>query len=122
MNVINGAGVCLFGAFLGTQRIPVFDWLNAATGWNDSPEAYLIIGQRIQTVKQLFNIKQGIAPADVRISRRVLGDPPQTTGANRGRTVPIEKLRRYYWREMGYDLESGVPTPECLHDLGLEAL
>ena len=122
MNVINGAGVCLFGAFLGAQRIPVFDWLNAATGWTDSPEAYLTIGHRIQTVKQLFNIKQGIAPTDVRISRRVLGDPPQTTGANRGRTVPIEKLRRYYWREMGYDLENGVPTPECLHDLGLEAL
>jgi aldehyde:ferredoxin oxidoreductase len=121
MNVINGAGGCLFGAFLGAHRIPIFEWLNAASGWDVSPAAYLTIGHRIQTVKQLFNIKQGILPRDISISRRVLGDPPQTEGANKGRTVPLEKLRRYYWREMGYDMESGVPTAACLAQLGLEA-
>jgi aldehyde:ferredoxin oxidoreductase len=122
MNVVNGAGACLFGAFLGAQRIPVFDWLNAATGWTFSPEMYLTIGHRIQTVKQLFNIRQGILPADIHISRRVLGEPPQPSGANRGRTVPLETLRRYYWREMGYDIDSGVPTDACLARLGLTAL
>jgi aldehyde:ferredoxin oxidoreductase len=120
MNVVNGAGCCLFGTFLGAHRIPVFEWLNAATGWESSPEAYLMTGHRIQTIKQLFNIKQGVSPGDIRISRRVLGDPPQTEGANKGRTVPLEKLKRYYWREMGYDLESGAPTAACLARLGLE--
>ena len=33
MNVINGAGACLFAAFLGAHRLPLFDWLNGATGW-----------------------------------------------------------------------------------------
>ena len=122
MNVINGSGVCLFGAFLGAHRIPVFDWLNAATGWSDSPEAYMTVGHRIQTVKLMFNIKQGIAPKNIHISSRVLGDPAQTEGANKGRTVPLEKLRRYYWREMGYDIHSGVPTAQCLHRLGLDGL
>jgi len=120
MNVVNGAGCCLFGAFLGAQRIPLFDWLNAATGWESSPESYLITGHRIQTVKCLFNIKQGVLPRDIHISRRVLGDPPQPEGANKGRTVPLEKLRRYYWREMGYDLDTGVPTKACLAHLELE--
>ncbi|WP_319522123.1 aldehyde ferredoxin oxidoreductase family protein [uncultured Desulfosarcina sp.] len=120
MNVINGAGCCLFGALLGAHRIPVFDWLNVATGWDADPEAYMRVGHRIQTVKQLFNIKQGVSPRDIRISRRVLGDPPQKEGANKGRTVPLEKLRRYYWQEMGYDMESGVPTAACLARLGLE--
>jgi aldehyde:ferredoxin oxidoreductase len=120
MNVINGAGCCLFGALLGAHRIPVFDWLNAATGWDADPEAYMRVGHRIQTVKQLFNIKQDVSPRDIRISRRVLGDPPQSEGANKGRTVPLEKLRRYYWREMGYDMETGVPTAACLARLGLE--
>ena len=32
MNVLNGAGGCLFGAFLGVHRLPIFEWLNAATG------------------------------------------------------------------------------------------
>ncbi|HSO18889.1 MAG TPA: aldehyde ferredoxin oxidoreductase C-terminal domain-containing protein, partial [Desulfosarcina sp.] len=120
MNVVNGAGCCLFGAFLGAQRIPLFDWLNAATGWALSPDAYMAAGHRIQTVKYLFNIKQGIQPRDIPISRRVLGDPPQQEGANKGRSVPLEKLRRYYWREMGYDPVTGVPTKACLSRLGLE--
>jgi aldehyde:ferredoxin oxidoreductase len=122
MNVVNGAGCCLFGAFLGAHRIPVFEWLNAATGWELSPRMYLTIGHRIQTVKQLFNIKQGIDPKEIRLSKRVLGEPPQQEGANRGRTVPLEKLRRYYWREMGYDLDTGVPTDACLAGLGLEEI
>jgi aldehyde:ferredoxin oxidoreductase len=120
MNVVNGAGGCLFGAFMGAHRIPVFDWLNAATGWEHSPKAYLVIGHRIQTVRQLFNIKQGAIPKDIRISKRVLGDPPQQEGANTGVTVPLEKLRRYYWSAMGYDPETGVPTPECLALLDLK--
>ena len=32
VNVLNGAGACLFGAFLGVHRLPLFEWLNAASG------------------------------------------------------------------------------------------
>jgi len=120
MNVVNGAGCCLFGAFMGTHRIPLFDWLNAATGWQLTPDAYLVIGHRIQTIKQLFNIKQGVNPQDIRISKRVLGDPPQTEGANKGVTVQLEKLKRYYWAGMGFNPQTGVPTPQCLAALDLE--
>jgi aldehyde:ferredoxin oxidoreductase len=119
MNVVNGAGCCLFGAFLGAHRLPLFDWLNAATGWESSPQTYLTIGHRIQTVKQMFNLKQGIAPKNVRLSKRVLGIPPQTEGANKGVTIQLEKLRRYYWSRMGYDPETGVPGKQCLARLGL---
>jgi aldehyde:ferredoxin oxidoreductase len=119
MNVVNGAGCCLFGAFMGAHRIPVFDWLNAASGWEHSPEAYLITGHRIQTVKQLFNIKQGVSPANVGISKRVLGEPPQTEGANKDVSIPITKLRRYYWSAMGYDPTTGIPTKETLARLQL---
>ena len=38
MNVVNGSGLCMFGTFLGVKRTPTFDWLNAGTGWNRSPE------------------------------------------------------------------------------------
>jgi aldehyde:ferredoxin oxidoreductase len=104
---------------MGAHRLPLFDWLNAATGWEHSPEAYLITGHRIQAVKQLFNIKQGVMPRDIHISRRVLGNPPQQEGANKGVTIPLEKLRRYYWSELGFNPETGVPTAECLARLDL---
>jgi aldehyde:ferredoxin oxidoreductase len=109
MNVINGAGACLYGALMGTEDFPLFDWLNAATGWHLSPRDYLEIGARIQTLKQQFNIKQGIDPAGIKVADRAIGRPPLTAGANRGRSVPIEKMVQDYWDALGWDPNTGTP-------------
>ncbi len=109
MNVLNGAGGCLFGAFLGVHRLPVFEWLNAATGWEYTPEQYMEIGKRIQTLRQSFNIKQGVKPTESVMSDRALGRPPLKTGANAGRTIEIEKMMKGYWRQFGWDEHTGRP-------------
>lgn len=117
MSLANGAGMCLFGLFLGARRIPTFAWLNAATGWQKTPEAYMEIGERIQTLKQAFNVKHGIEPKDNFISDRALGKIPQKEGANRGRSVDIEKMAPAYWEQFGWDRETGKPTEETLQRL-----
>ena len=114
MNVINGSGICMFGSFLGSTRTPVFDWLNAATGWNKRPQEYMEIGERVQNLKQAFNIKHGVDPRANTLSGRGLGMPPQARGANRGRTVLIDKMMEDYWREFGWDPATGRPTNETL--------
>ena len=119
MNVINGAGLCMFGCFLGVTRTPTFDWLNAATGWNRKPEEYMEIGERIQTIKQAFNIRQGVDPRRNRLSARGLGTPPQSEGANRNRTVPIEKMMSQYWEQFNWDPQTGRPTEKALSKLGI---
>jgi aldehyde:ferredoxin oxidoreductase len=83
MNIMNGAGTCLYGAMLGADSFPVFGWLNAATGWNLAAEDYMEIGERIQTLKQLFNLKQGVDPVHIRMTDRALGRPHLETGANK---------------------------------------
>jgi len=120
MNVLNGAGLCLFGSFLGAKRIPTFDWLNAATGWNRTPEEYMEIGERIQTLRQLFNVKHGIEPKDFKISDRAIGRPPLSGGANKGRTVDIEKMMEGYWGQFGWDTRTGKPGLECVAKLDIE--
>ena len=114
VNVINGAGGCLFGAFLGVHRLPVFEWLNAATGWNLAARDYLKCGSCIQTARQAFNIRHGIDPRRNRAADRSLGRPAQAAGANAGRSVPIEGLMRHYWRELGWDPETGHPLPAAM--------
>lgn len=109
MNVLNGAGGCAFGAMLGVTRFPLFEWLNAATGWNKTPEVYMEIGEGIQTLKQLFNIKHGIEPSKCRVNGRALGRPMQAEGANRNRAVNIEKLVEDYWRQFNWDPQTGIP-------------
>ncbi|MDI6797862.1 MAG: aldehyde ferredoxin oxidoreductase family protein [Desulfatibacillaceae bacterium] len=120
MNVVNGSGGCMFGAFLGAKRIPFFDWINAATGWNKTPEQYMEIGERIQTIRQAFNLRQGIKPKEVELHDRAVGRPPLCRGANKGRSVDIETLVANYWEEFGWDRATGSPTPATLAKLGIE--
>jgi aldehyde:ferredoxin oxidoreductase len=120
MNVANGAGLCLFGAFLGLHRLPLFEWLNAATGWEKTPEDYMEIGERIQTLKQAFNVKHGVDPKKYMPNQRTIGMPPQKKGANKGRSVDIDKMIKDYWNQFGWDVQTGKPTAGKLDDLGIE--
>ena len=115
----NGAGLCLFGAFIGASRLPIFEWLNAATGWEKSPEEYMEIGERIQTLRQAFNIKHGVDPKSFKPSERALGRPPLDRGVNKGRSVDIEKMMADYWQAFGWDRETGKPTEDTMERLGL---
>ena len=119
-NFYNALGICFFGVYLGIDRLPLFEWTNAATGWSRTPEAYMQIGHRIQTLRQLFNIKQGVSPIDIKVSRRALGIPPQDSGPNQGNQIDYPALRRMYWDQIGWDPESGFPTRKTLIELGLE--
>jgi len=114
MNVINAAGACKFGMFIGAGRIRLFDRLNAATSWQKSPEAYLKIGADIQTLKQAFNIKHHIQPGKTACSDRMIGRPPQTAGANRGRTIDLAPLVRNYWAAFGWDTKTGQPSEKAI--------
>ena len=119
MSLANGAGMCMFGIFIGIKRVPTFDWLNAATGWKLTPEEYMTIGERIQTIKQAFNVRHGIEPKNNFISSRAQGNPPQKEGANKGRFVDVEKLAAGYWEEFGWDTATGKPKEETLKRLGI---
>ncbi len=118
----NGAGFCLFGAIIGVDRVPIFEWMNAAAGWDRTPEEYMEVGRRIQTLKQLFNIKHGIDPLTLKAHPRSIGEPPQTEGPNKGYTLPLDRLMADYWQEMGWDRETGKPTGETIEKLGLTAV
>ncbi|MCP4694197.1 MAG: aldehyde ferredoxin oxidoreductase, partial [Desulfobacterales bacterium] len=114
MSIVNASGACLFGVFLGAKRIRLFDWLNAASGWNLTPNQYMDIGENIQTLRQSFNVKHGIEPREFKISDRALGRPVQAEGANKGRTIQIEKMMSQYWEQFGWDSETGKPEKRVI--------
>lgn len=120
MNVVNGAGLCMFGVFIGSKRIRTWDYLNAATGWDCSPEEYMETGARIQTLKQAFNIKHGIDPSSYRLHGRATGNPPQSEGMNSRKTVPIEQMMKDYWEQFGWDALTGKPGKKTLNEFKLK--
>lgn len=115
----DGVGGCLFGMLLGVHHWKLFEWLNAATGWDKSPDDYMEIGKRMQTLRQLFNVKHGIEPKSFKMSKRMAGTPPLKEGPLKDRQVPIEELMSYHWKHFGWDAKTGIPMEETVESLGL---
>lgn len=120
--VIDGVGGCLFAMIMGVQHWQAFEWLNAATGWDKTPDEYMVIGKRMQTLRQLFNIKHGIDPKSFKMHPRMAGDPPLNAGPLKGRRVPIEAMMKQHWKHFGWDENSGIPLPETVQHLQLDQI
>jgi aldehyde:ferredoxin oxidoreductase len=115
------AGVCLFPMiFFGNY--PLIDFLNAVTGWEMTVNEALETGARIQTLRQAFNIREGIDPCRVKLPPRLAGIPPKDEGPLAGITLDMKTLASEYWQAMGWDATSGHPSPKTLERLGLAPL
>ncbi len=120
VQLANGLGACLFGLQLA-GNLPLVDYTNAATGWNRSPEEYLRIGERIQNVRQAFNVREGLKPKlAFQMTPRAAGEPPLTYGPLKGVRLDRERLNRDFLRAMQWDEQTGAPTKKKLIELGLE--
>jgi len=106
------AGLCLMPVvFSGCY--PLLELINAVTGWDMSVSEAIETGARIQTLRQLFNVREGVTPADARLPDRMAGIPPQSAGPLEGVTVDIDTLTREYREAMEWDTNTGKPTGKC---------
>lgn len=102
-SVIDGGGFCTFGAHMGVDNLALFEYLNAATGWQYSPDEYMEIGRQVQSMRMRFNLKHGIQPARLNV-------PPLIYGASSARRAyDLYALRAEFWQAMGWDAASGAP-------------
>jgi aldehyde:ferredoxin oxidoreductase len=115
------AGLCLMPLmFFG--NFPFVDFFNAVSGWDFSVSEILTTGARIQTMRQCFNVREGIRPADIKLPDRMSGRPPHAQGPVAGVTLDIDSLAREYRQAMGWDPQSGQPQDTTLEKLGLTQL
>jgi aldehyde:ferredoxin oxidoreductase len=115
------AGICLMPMmFFG--NFPLVEFFNAVTGWDLNVKEVLSTGARIQTLRHCFNLREGIVPSDVKLPKRMLGQPPQEEGPVAGVTLDVDSLAREYRQAMGWDAESGKPDDATLEKLGLRDL
>jgi len=121
LQVGNCAGVCVM-PFMFFGNYPLLELLNAVTGWGLDVAEALDAGARIQTLRQSFNLREGIAAGSIRLPDRMSGRPPQKEGPLAGVTIDVDTLARDYRRAMGWDAETGVPEDATLKRLGLAEL
>ncbi|MGH7427127.1 MAG: aldehyde ferredoxin oxidoreductase family protein, partial [Candidatus Methylomirabilaceae bacterium] len=117
MAVYNATGMCKF--YLRAVGGPVWlaDAINMTTGWGLSPDDLMVIGDRIFTLKRVFNVRAGVTRADDTLPERIA-----TLDRNeRHRAVPrdaFEQMRDEYYRLRGWS-HDGHPTGARLKALGL---
>ena len=84
----------------------------------------MLAGRRIVTLERCFNAREGARRKDDVLPWRMMNDPV-ADGPHKGFTTNREQLDRMldeYYQMHGWDVQTGVPTPEVLKELGLLAL
>ena len=115
--ITNMTGFCQFSDIAMPPGIkPKF--LTALTGIDLDGDKARKLGLRSYTMRHAFNLREGIKREDTSIADRLVGKPPMTDGPHTGITIETEKLADHFFRAMGWDLKTMVPSKAALEDLG----
>ena len=114
----SSAGLCAL-LLLGST-VPAAEYVAAVTGWEMDWSEALRAGQRILTLRQAFNAREGIVPDDFYLPERLV--QPLEAGGSAGQKIDFETMKAGYFAAMGWDLRSGKPYPDTWAELGLNEL
>jgi aldehyde:ferredoxin oxidoreductase len=73
-------------------------------------------------LRKAFNVREGIKPADHKLSDRALGKTPLTRGPLKGVTLNMDDLMKEFFDTVGWDPAGGGPTPAKMKELGIDSL
>jgi len=110
-------GVCKFYAYGLSLTKDILPLLNAATGLDISQEDFLAVGERINNLTRMFNVREGFDGGADRLPQRCRDPLPY--GKRAGAPMDIGGMLFEYYRECGWDAR-GVPTAARLRSLGLD--
>ncbi len=96
------------------------EMINSLLGYEYNLNDFKILGERIFTIKRLFNLRMGLTPKDEKIPQVLL--KPKKEGVVRGKYPNYKKLKIYYYETRKWDKKTGYPSEEKLKFLGLKDL
>jgi len=114
---VYAAGLCSFGGrtFAGDALL---QYLTAVTGVEYTEEELEKVGERIACMRQAFNLREGLTPADFKLPGRVTGDPPLANGPLAGITLDMDTAVQDHFQGLGWDPATGKPSRDRLTELG----
>ena len=133
----NTVDVCMF---LQYSEPRIVDLMRGVTGWDVTEEELAEVARRGLTMARIFNMREGKTRADDRLPDRLL-EPMQSGPLSPSWTEPldpknaapvatapgkvltqerVDDVVTTYYRQQGWDEQSGVPTAETIKRLGLD--
>lgn len=105
MQFTNSVGLCEFAYVF--QKYPLSELIKAVVGWDLNVDEMIKTGVRIQTLRQVFTLREGVDIINNKLPER---------------SVDVDYLADYkgLCEKLGWNPENGYPLKETLDDLGLE--
>ncbi|MFX0056849.1 MAG: aldehyde ferredoxin oxidoreductase family protein [Candidatus Hodarchaeota archaeon] len=88
-----------------------------ATGLKFDIDEIKLYGERLLTIKRLFNLKMGLTVADDKIPKILL--KPFDSGGSAGKSPDFENLKKFFYKYRDWDNVTGRPSLNKLKSLGL---
>ncbi|MCX7940883.1 MAG: aldehyde ferredoxin oxidoreductase family protein [Endomicrobia bacterium] len=83
-----------------------------------SVDELMLIGERIQNLKRLFNLREGLKPSDDTLPKRFT-DEPMPSGPGKGQTANLKRMIKEYYELRDWNLNTGWPSKKKLAELNL---
>ncbi len=109
--------MCSFCNPLPSQNAALIEY---ATGLKFGIDEIKLYGERILTMKRLFNIKMGLTAVDDRLPKILLRAFKE--GGSAGKTPNFDKLKNFFYQFKDWDPKTGKPSESKLKKLGLDKL
>jgi aldehyde:ferredoxin oxidoreductase len=120
--VVNSLGVCKQSMTSGSQIVEnlldkILNVIYCLTGIKFTLKELMEVGDRIFTLKRLFNTRCGISKKDDVLPPRL--QYPLERGLTKNKVVKIEKMLEEYYSLRGWD-GNGIPTRKKLKELKID--
>jgi aldehyde:ferredoxin oxidoreductase len=120
---LDATGGCKFMGILLTAE-EIVELIVSATGWDFSVAEFRRTGERIYNLERALCVREGLRRDQDVLPDRLMEDalPDGPAQGMRLDRETMEMMKDSYYQRRGWDQSTGVPTPEKLHELGLEML
>jgi aldehyde:ferredoxin oxidoreductase len=117
-------GICKFYVYNGLHLPELAELLSSLTGWDIDAKELLTVGERVYNLQRMFNVREGIGRKDDYIPDRVRQLPEfgQYSAMAECEIKDYAGMLDEYYKARGWSKDTGIPTKEKLHRLGLEVL
>jgi len=113
---IDTAVFCDFCLDFGFSPEVIERLMREATGLKHSYADMVKVGERINNIERLFNLREGYTRNDDTLPDRFL--EPLPDGQSKGQTFDVNRMLDTYYKLRGWD-EQGVPTRQKLNELSI---
>jgi len=119
-HAMNASGCCMIVYGDGLGYFDQFvESIGVITGRDVTREEVLKAGERVDNIRQAFNIREGVK-LPFEFPDRMMGIPPKKVGPRAGITLKRDEIFSEYLTAMDWGLNSCKPSKEKLLELGLD--